>query len=213
MQKKYADEKGFLLVALSDEPSATVKPFAKKNKINYVVGMDAKPTFKEYGIRGYPTIFVLDRAGEIVYKGHSADDAEEAVEESLKKKGPTKREPLEPLGSGAAKTALTKADDLFKKKDYAKALKEYEKLAKVHKDTDIGKKAKAQVGKIKGDKAIMAAVAEGDMRKKCEDWLQMARTLAKGGKNEEAAKYYKKVLDDYPESTFAQTARAEMAGL
>ncbi|MEK7324526.1 MAG: tetratricopeptide repeat protein [Chloroflexota bacterium] len=59
----------------------------------------------------------------------------------------------------------------------------------------------------------MAAVADGDMRKKCEDWLQMARTLAKSGKNEEAAKYYKKVMDEFPDSTFAQTARAEMAGL
>ncbi len=213
MQKKYADDKNFLLVALSDEPSATVKPFAKKQKINYVVGMDAKSTFKEFGVRGYPTIFVLDKSGEIVYKGHSADDAEEAVEESLTKTGPTKREPLEPLGSGAAKTALAKADDLFKKKEYAKALKEYERLANVYKDTDVGKKAKAQVGLIKGDKAIMAAVTEGDRRKKCEDWLQMARTLAKSGKNEEAAKYYKKVMDEFPGSTFAQTARTEMAGL
>lgn len=213
MQNKYADKKDFLLVALSDEPTETVKPFAKKNKINYIVGMDAKSTFKDFGIRGYPTIFVLDKAGEITYKGHSAEEAEDAAEEALKSTAPTKAAPVEPLGSGAAKTALAKADDLFKKKEYAKALKEYEKLAKVYKDTDVGKKAKGQVAKIKGDKSMMASVAESDAKTKCEDWLQTARMLAKSGKSEEAAKYYKKVIDQFPDSTYAQTAQAELAGL
>ncbi|MBI5765101.1 MAG: redoxin domain-containing protein [Planctomycetes bacterium] len=212
MQNKYADDKDFLLVALSDEPVETVKPFAKKNKINYIVGMDAKSTFKDFGIRGYPTIFVLDRAGEIVYKGHSAEEAEDAIDEAKKAK-PEKPVAIEPLGSGAAKTALAKADDLFKKKEYAKALKEYEKLAKVYKDTDVGKKAKAQVAKIKGDKAMMASVAEGEAKAKCEDWLQTARMLAKSGKSEDAAKYYKKVIEQFPNSTYAQTAQAELAGL
>jgi len=38
----------------------------------------------------------------------------------------------------------------------------------------------------------------------------MARTLAKNGKEDQAAEYYQRVLDEFPESEFADTAKAEL---
>lgn len=209
MQKKYGFDKGFLLVALSDEPDTTVRPFVKKNNMNYVIGSDAKSTFGDYGIRGYPTIFVLNPSGEIVYKGHSPPEAEDAVEEAMKKTPPKAK----PLGEAAGEVALKKADDLAAKKEFAKALGEYEKIAKAHKNSPLGNKAKAKADEIRKNPEAMAAVGEAETRSNCENWLQLARNLVAAGKDEEAAKYYKKILEKYPASSYAGIAKREMAKL
>lgn len=209
MQKKYGLDKGFLLVALSDEPDTTVRPFVKKNSMNYVVGSDAKSTFGEFGIRGYPTIFVLNPSGEIVYKGHSPPEAEDAVEEAFKKTPPKAK----PLGEASGDAALKRADDLAAKKEFAKALSEYDKIAKAQKNSALGRKAKAKADEIRKNPEAMAAVRNAETRNNCENWLQLARNLVSAGKEEEAAKYYKKILDQYPDSSYAETAKREMAKL
>jgi tetratricopeptide (TPR) repeat protein len=210
MQKKYGHDKGFVLVALSDEPADKVKSFTKKEKLNYIVGADAKSTFKEFGINGYPTVFVVDPGGKIIYKGHDAHAAEEAVEKSLKEKPPKVKGGL---GLAAGSSALAKADKLYESGEYAKALKEYEKLAKANKKSDVGKKARAKADKIKADKEIMAGINEAEAKKNCENWLEMARTLVKSDKDNEAAKYYKRIIDEYPETSYAETAKRELAKL
>jgi tetratricopeptide (TPR) repeat protein len=177
--------------------------------MTYIVGCDAKSTLGAYGIRGFPKMMLIDPNGKIAWIGHPVE-AEEAVEKLLKDK-PVKAK--EPLGTAAGSSALAKADKLYKSGDYAKALKEYEKLAKAHKSSDVGKKAKAKADKIKGDKEIMAGIQEADAKKKCENWLDMARALAKSGKETEAAKYYKRVIDEFPQSSYAETARRELSKL
>jgi len=96
MQKKYGFDKGVLIVALSDEPDRTVRPFIQRNNVNYVVGSDAGRTSGEFGVRAYPTIVVLDPFGESVYRGHNPIDAERIVEETIRKTPPNVKQ----LGSG-----------------------------------------------------------------------------------------------------------------
>lgn len=210
MQKKYGHDKGVVLVALSDEPTDTVKPFLKKNKMNYIVGADAKSTFKEFGIKGYPTVFVVDPDGTIRYKGHDPKAAEKAVEKALKDSPPKKKGGL---GKAGGTEALAKADTLYKAGEYAKALKEYEKIAKAQKDSEIGKKAKAKAKEITSNKEAMASVKDAEAKKKCENWLQLARNLAKNGKEDEAADYYKRIIQEFPDSSFADTAKTELTKL
>jgi hypothetical protein len=206
MQKKYAD-KGVVIVALTDEPPSKVKPFAKTHKINYIVGMEAKETRAEYGVNGFPTALVVDPGGKILWRGHPMQpDAEEAIEKALEQ-SPPKQKKIAELRAGGA---LAKADKLFKEKQYAKAMKEYERVAKAYKGSDTGRKAADRLKAIKGDQKIMAVVRAEEARKKCENWLQMARTLAKNGKEAQAAEYYQRVLDEFPESEFADTAKAEL---
>ena len=209
MQKKYGHDKGVLLVALSDEPDPTVRPFVKRNSMNYVVGIDAKSTFRDFAIRGYPTVFVLNPKGEITYKGHDPYEAEEAVEEALRKTPPKAKT----LGQAAGSSALTKADELYAKRDYAKALKEYERIAKANKNSEIGRKAQGRAAEIRKHPEAMAVVKDAEVKSNCESWLQLARNLVSAGKEEEAARYYKKILDEYPESSYALTSKREMAKL
>lgn len=210
MQKKYKN-KEVILLALSDESLATVSSFVKKNNINYIVGTDAKPTFKKFGARGYPTIFVIDAKGTVAYRGSNPEAATKSLEKTLKDK------PSDPEDGGleeaAAKAAFEKALELYKKKDYAKALKALEQITKEYKDTEIAKKAAVRIKRMKADKKIMEKIREAEEKKRCETWLETARNLAQNGKRAEAAEYYQKIIDEYPYSSFADIAKTELAGL
>ncbi|MFQ5429098.1 MAG: tol-pal system YbgF family protein [Phycisphaerae bacterium] len=117
------------------------------------------------------------------------------------------------LVARAAKTAYAKALKLYKKHRYAKALKAFEKIARKHKGTLYAKKALRKAKKIKADKKIMAGIRRREMRRKCESWLDTARTLVKMGKTDEAAEYYRRVFEKYPDSKYARVARQEMDSL
>jgi len=208
MQKQFQD-KGVVLVALSYEPKDKVSSYVKKNKVPYIVGSDAGTARDAYGIRGFPTMFLIDPEGKIAWKGHPME-AEPAIEKLLKSKPPKAKGGL---GKATGTEALAKADELYKSKQYANALKEYEKIAKAQKDSEVGKKAQAKIAKIKADSKIMAGITEAKAKKKCEDWLDMARTLVKSDKESEAAKYYKQIIDEYPDTSYAETAKRELAKL
>jgi TolA-binding protein len=211
MQKKY-ENKEMVLLALSDEPLSKVQPFVKKENMNYIVGADAKATFKTFGVKAYPTMLVVDRGGKVAYKGHDFDQAEKAVESALKAE-PSSDPPEAGPEDEAANAAYKKALKLYKKKDYGKALKAFQDIVKEYKGTQAAKKAGAKVKKIKASKKMMAKVQESGVTKKCEDWLDLARSLARGGKNEEATRCYQRIIDEYPDSSFADIARKEMTSL
>jgi tetratricopeptide (TPR) repeat protein len=209
MQNKYKNN-GVVLVAMTDEASPLVKPFAKKHKINYIVGLESGKTRSAYGVRGYPTVFVLGRDGNVLYVGHNPDEAEKTIENALKK-DPPKKEGL--LAASGAKSLFKKAEGFLAKKKYAAAIKEYEKIAKLYKDTEHAAKAKSKLKELKADKVVQAAVREAEAKKKCDNWLQLARTLAKSGKTDEARSYYERVIKEFPDSSFADTAKQEMSAL
>ena len=64
-------------VALDQEGVSIVKPFAEKNKINYICLIGNEKVVQDYGgIRGIPTTFVIDRNGNIhkKYIGYQEKD-------------------------------------------------------------------------------------------------------------------------------------------
>ena len=209
MQNKYGG-KGVALLALSAESNSKVKPFVKANKINYVVASDANAAKRKYGIRGWPTYFVVDPKGTVAYVGHSSKKAELSVEKLLKENPPTSKGPLESM---AAKSVYRKARKYHKQKDYAKALRAYKKVVRDYKDTPYGKKAAARIKKIKADPQIVAIIRESEMKRRCDNWLDTAQTLVTMGKNQEAAEYYQRIIDKYPNSKYAKIAQKAMANL
>ena len=74
LQKQYAD-KNFVILGLSmdEDPPATVKKFAQDNGIPYTIVMSDQDTQSKYGVTGYPTAFVIDKAGVIrnVFQGYT----------------------------------------------------------------------------------------------------------------------------------------------
>lgn len=214
MHDQYRD-RGVVLVSLSAERTGPVSRYVKENKVPYIVGAGAKATERSYGIKDkdkdYPTMFIIDPDGNVAWSGLPSDEKVTKTIDALLKDNPPKAKAK--LGDKAAKDALKKADALLKKKKYAEALKAYEKVAKDFTDSKSAKKARTAIEKLRADAKIMAQVRTDELKKECEDWLEMARSLAKSGDQKAAADYYDRIIDKYPDSKYAETAAEEKAKL
>ena len=66
LHKRYKDQ-GLVVIGINHERNHTmVKNFAKAH-LSYIVLLDADKQFKEYGIRGIPAAFYIDREGKVRY--------------------------------------------------------------------------------------------------------------------------------------------------
>ena len=84
LYKKYKD-KGLEIVGVCLEGKATIKPFAEKMGMNYIlVFADQKISHKYGGIRYIPTTFIIDQQGDIAKK-HVGYVSKEVFEEEIKK--------------------------------------------------------------------------------------------------------------------------------
>ncbi len=202
--------KGVVLVGLSNETDGKVGPHIKKDKTPYIIGSGSSSA-KDWGVRGYPTAFVVDPYGEVKFSGHPADPKFKKAVESTVKNTPPK--PGLPFAKAEAAESYRKANKLLKKKKYTEAIKLYEMIAKDYPDTKAGTKAKKKLKKIRKNKRIMTAMRNAEAKKKCTAWLDMARSLAKAGNPGSARKYYKRIIKNFGESSYAETAKVEMAKL
>jgi thiol-disulfide isomerase/thioredoxin len=89
LQAKYK-EKGVVFVGVSNEDSATVKPFVQNMgaKMEYTVAVDkdeatSEGYMKAFGQNGIPTAFVIDKQGRVAWVGHPMDDHFEATIDGL----------------------------------------------------------------------------------------------------------------------------------
>ncbi len=202
--------KGVVLVGLSDETDGKVGPHIKKDKTPYIIGSGSSSA-KDWGIPGYPTAFVVDPYGVVKFKGHPGDPKFKKAVESTVKNTPPK--PGLPFAKAEAAESYRKANKLLKKKKYTEAIELYEMIAKDYNDTKTGAKAKNRLKKIRKSKRIMTAIRDAEAKKKCTAWLDMARSLAKVGNPVGARKYYKRIIKNFGESSYAETAKVEMAEL
>lgn len=80
-------DKGVTVLALSQEGKGVVHRFVDEHDIRYPVAIDpGGKTTRAYGVRGYPTAFVIDPDGAIAWRGHPADEdgLVSAVRDALK---------------------------------------------------------------------------------------------------------------------------------
>ena len=196
-----------VLVALSEETQSQVGRYVKQNKLPYIVGSGAKTAAKAYGIKAFPSAFLIGPDGVIEWVGHpNTPEAEKNIERVLKENPPKSKDSL---GKRVAKADFEKAEKLYEKKKYAEALKAYEQVVENFKESKYAKLAKAKVEEIRADKKIMAKIRATQQKRDCENWLQMARSLAKKGKGSDAVEYYDRVIKEYPDSEYARTAEEE----
>jgi len=67
-------EKGLVLIFVGYESKAKLEPFAKQYKVTWPVAIDpTKTTHKAYGVRAYPTTFLIAPNGKIAWQGHHID--------------------------------------------------------------------------------------------------------------------------------------------
>lgn len=83
IHNKYAD-RGLVILAMSNEPLATVEPFVQQKGMVYPIGIDAGSTaMKTYGVQGIPRAFLIDKDGKIAWTDHPARLTEAEIEKVL----------------------------------------------------------------------------------------------------------------------------------
>lgn len=101
-------------------------------------------------------------------------------------------------------------------KDSAKhemAYPRFKTIAKTFAGTKSAATASKAVAEYEKDKAFVKRVAEKESAVKAKGALNIARNYAKNGRNEQARKKYQTVIDQYPGTSVAETAKKEMAAL
>lgn len=79
LQKKFKD-KNFKLISINSYDSKEdISRFCNKHKIDYMVLVNGKRVAKEYGVSGFPTFFIIDKSGKIIYS-HIGHDASKQLE-------------------------------------------------------------------------------------------------------------------------------------
>ncbi len=124
IHEKYA-AKGLRVLGLSvDDETGVVEDFIEDNNIKYSIAMD-KNTSGDYGIRGLPTVVVIDAAGVVQWGGHPADEVFEKVVKAVVEKSP------KPILKGLDLSDFEGIEEQLKEgKSFKKAIKELEKIAK-----------------------------------------------------------------------------------
>ena len=92
LQKKMKD-RGVVVLGISDEAPATVKPFVQKMsaQMDYVVACDrngetAARYLSAYGLNSIPTAFIVGKDGRIVWYGHPMAGLDKALDQMLASK-------------------------------------------------------------------------------------------------------------------------------
>lgn len=103
LNEKYK-EKGLVLVFVGYEGKAKLEPYAQSYKITWPIALEpTKKAQKAYGVRGYPTSFVIAPDGKVVWQGHPAS---KELEEIIKKLLPKVKQGGSAAGGGATKLEL-----------------------------------------------------------------------------------------------------------
>ena len=66
--------KGLTIVAPSLDAEEKVKAFFEKHQLNFAVVAGADKSSEDYGVKYYPTMFLVGKDGKVIWKGHHPDD-------------------------------------------------------------------------------------------------------------------------------------------
>lgn len=86
--EKFKD-KGVVFLSLTDEGAdkkAETEKFLKQHKMTWPTGYGSQVT-EDYGVQGYPTVFVVGTDGKVVWNDNLEGGVEAAVEKALKATG------------------------------------------------------------------------------------------------------------------------------
>ncbi len=160
-QEKY-EEAGLVILALSGEGEALLEGFAAQQGITYPIGFGDR-SGGAYGVSGIPDSYLVGADGTVVYQGHPSGINRGMLEAELAK---VRFFPVLPEGF----EAVMKAGERF---DYAKAMKELDKILKKSEDEAeiaTAEETKAYIAEkgAEGLARVEALAAEGDYFKGVE---------------------------------------------
>jgi TolA-binding protein len=137
-----------------------------------------------------------------------AKEADSGKTEPSKEPGKTATEP-----AANPDDVLQAAQDAYDKRDLVKALALFRRLAKLRPDSDYARVANERIKELEGDPAIKRAVADAEVEKRAKPLLSLARSFRQVGDKAKAAEEFKKVVEQFPGTSFAEEAAKELKDL
>lgn len=126
---------------------------------------------------------------------------------------PGKEPGKKPTEPATPDDVLLAAQEAYEKKQYAKALKLFQQLAKLAPDSEYSRLANERVKELEADPSVKRAMADAQVEKRARRLLTFARNFRRTGDAVKAAAHYKKVIAQFPGTSFAEEARRELATL
>ena len=88
MQKLHEElkDKGLEIIAVNvGDDEATIESYVRENHWTLPIVMDSSGVAQKFGVQGFPTNYILNAKGEIVWRATGAD--EDAIRQALKDLG------------------------------------------------------------------------------------------------------------------------------
>ncbi len=139
-----------------------------------------------------------------------------AAAEKKKERPPEKGAPpkkAEPSEEADPDKVMVAAQEAYDQREYARAIELYEKLAQLRPDSDYAALAKRRIDELLSDPTIKRVIADERAGRKAKSMLSLAQNFQKAGETERAAVYYKKIIEDFPGTSFAKKAQDALDAL
>ncbi|MGE0482185.1 MAG: redoxin domain-containing protein [Phycisphaerae bacterium] len=114
-------------------------------------------------------------------------------------------------GSAQARADLRKALDQLEAKRFGEAFTALDELQKEYSDSEEGQRAEQVLARMRQDARIMGEVREFQAERDCKRWLSESKTYMAARRWKEARERLERILDKYPETSFAKDAARELA--
>ena len=118
------------------------------------------------------------------------------------------REAADKARAEKAAELLAKAKALLKAKDYVAADKAFESLAANYGGTPSATEARAQSDALRKDPDLGPKLRDAAAASDCRRWMTMAKNYLNSPRPKLALPYLKKIIDRYPNTTYAADAEA-----
>ena len=112
-----------------------------------------------------------------------------------------------------ASQALYAAEQLLAKEAYGAAYKRLTAITKSYPESEAGKKAAKKAEQLIADPDIALIISDDKARQNCRGWLKMAGNFRNANRPDKAREYYERIIETYPESSFAAKAHRELTTL
>lgn len=85
-----------------------------------------------------------------------------------------------------------------------------ERIANEFGETEAADYAREMMDKMKSNAAVWSVVIDKKAESDCRQWLAQARSYNRAGRKREARELFERVMNSYPESSYAQEAKEEL---
>lgn len=147
------------------------------------------------------------------YAGSSFGDRFKTKLDEIRTDPSIKAEVEQARAEAAAEADEASGRTAEKERDYKRAISIYERYVATYPSSPHLAQVRNHLAALKSDKSIQAGIASRAVDDQCKSCLTMAQNYITSGYPDKARPYLQKVIDQYPDTSYAATARQQLADM